>query len=426
MSDAEAADIYRQLIALPLLVVAALAVVLTVLHVIALNGRRILPARFARVVGWLAFGLLVGLATQLTPDLLTWVVAGGIAAWILWWGWRNGRLGDAGLAFIGGAVPWLVGVGLLILVLPPDPTIPSIDSRFLIGVGALLIAAVGFFLTIVGPRTPPERKLTSVQRAMLVPQAIDRAQAMGPIAAPVVLAFIAGMSAAIGTMLGAQGLELLLREVVAGTAFIAVSLLTFWLTTPRRVTDAQGVQRWLIDAERQLWADRLGRPLPRTAGGMRQLVEELPDDPRLRPLRIEILATFGRTDEARRELARLPAETAAERAIEAELAEYLSWYEGEQSDDAMDRWARAIPSVEDPAERLRLRVSLALSRTRRAALRHDPAAIDHLLEVRPMLGSTGSRLRDPGTASVVAVIVLIGVGIYMLLPVLAELAGGGG
>ena len=80
MSDADAADLYRQLIILPLLVVSALAVVLAVLQVLAINGRPILPERFARMAGWLVFGLLVGLATQLTPDALTWIVAGGLAA----------------------------------------------------------------------------------------------------------------------------------------------------------------------------------------------------------------------------------------------------------------------------------------------------------------------------------------------------------
>ena len=425
MSDADAADLYRQLVVLPLLVVSALAVVLTGLHVLALNGRRILPARFAGAAGWLVFGLLVGLATQLTPDALTFIVAGGLAAWILWWGWRNGRLGDAGLALIGGAVPWLVCIGLFILILPPDPTIPVIDIWLPIVVGALVVGAAGAILMIVDPPRPPERGPTPVQRALLVPRAIDREQAMGPIAAPVVLAFIAGMSAAIGTLLGAQGLELLAREVLAGAAFIAVSLLTLWFTTPRRVTDAQGVVRWLVNTERQLWADRLGHPMPRTPGGLRRLAETLPDDPRLRPMRIEILATFCRTDEAHRELARLPVGTPTDRAIEAELAAYLSWYAGEPRDDAMERWERAIPAIDDPADRLRLRVSLALARARRAAQRRDPAAIDNLLEMRPLLGSTGSRLRDPESASVVVVIVLIGVGIFMLLPVLTELTGGG-
>ena len=425
MSDAEAADLYRQLIALPLLVVVVLAVVLTALHVLALHGQRVLPDRPARIAGWLTFGLIVGVVTLLTADAWTWIAAGGLAAWILHWAWRNGRLGDAGVALVGAALPWLVGLGLFILILPSDPTIPVIDTRFLIVVGALLVAAVGVVLVIAAPRTPTERTLTSVQRALLVPQAIDRAQAMGPIAAPVVLAFIAGMSAAVGIILGAQGLELLPRQVVAGAAFIAFSLVTFWVTTPRRVTDAQGVLRWLVGAERRLWADRLGRPLPRTAGGMRQLADELPDDPRLRPLCIEMLATFDRTDEAQRELARLPTETPEERAIEAELAEYLSWYEDEANDDAMERWARAIPSVEDPADRLRFRVALAVARTRRAAQQRDPAAIEHLLEVRPMLGAIGSRLRDPGTVTVVVVTVLIGVTIFMLLPLLADLLGGG-
>ncbi len=64
MSDAEAADLYRQLVALPLVVVLVLAVVTTALHVLAIHGRRVIPERPARVVGWLLFGLIVGLVTQ--------------------------------------------------------------------------------------------------------------------------------------------------------------------------------------------------------------------------------------------------------------------------------------------------------------------------------------------------------------------------
>ena len=182
--------------------------------------------------------------------------------------------------------------------------------------------------------------------------------------------------------------------------------------------------RWLVDAERRLWAERLGRPLPRLPSGLRHLVDSLPDDASLRPLKIEVLATFDRLPEARDELARLPLETPEQRAIEAEIAEYVGWYDGRPDEGAMDRWAQELPSIEDPATRLRLRVSLAVARARRAAGRRDPATIDHLLEVRPLIGSISSRLRDPGAIGYIVGFVLIGILGFVLSPLLAEIPAG--
>lgn len=419
MSDANAADLYYLMTAGPLVVVFATAILLSVLHVLALHGRRVLPRRLARIVGWLVFGLLIGLTTQLlSDDLLTWLTAGAIAVWTLAWAWREGRLGEAGVALIGGALPWLVSVGLLIVLQQSDPTVPVTV------VGALVIAAIGVLLVIGAPRSVPQRKLSPVQRATLLAGAINRAQAMGPVPAPLTLAFVAGTTGTSALLILLQDLDPTLRLVIAGTAFIGLSLATWWVATPRRVIDAQAVIWWLVHAERRMWAERLGRPLPRTPGGIRDLLDSLPDVDSARPLRVEMLAIFGRTEEARHELARLPMVTSEERAVEAELAEYVGWYEGSSDEAALDRWARELPSIEDPAARLRLRVSLAVSRARRAALERDPAAIDHLLAVRAELGSTGSRFRDPGAIATAAGFVTIGLVVFVVIPLLAGFANG--
>ena len=425
MSDAEAANLYTLLLAGPLIAVLVLAIVLSVLHVLALNGRRVLPERIARVVGWFVFGLVIGLMTQLlSTDLMTWAIAAAIAGGILLWAWTEGRLSDAGLALVGGALPWLVNVGLFMVLLPSDPLFAVVDIRFPIVVGALVVAGIGVLLIIAAPRTAPMRKLTPIRRAMLLPNAIERAQAMGPVPAPLVLAFVAGMTGTIVVLLLGRSLDPVLLQLIVGAVFIDLSLGTWWIATPRRVTDAQGVMRWLVDAERRLWAERLGRPLPRLPSGIRHLVDSLPDDASLRPLKIEVLATFDRLPEARDELARLPLETPEQRAIEAEIAEYVGWYDGRPDEGAMDRWAQELPSIEDPATRLRLRVSLAVARARRAAGRRDPATIDHLLEVRPLIGSISSRLRDPGAIGYIVGFVLIGLLGFALSPLLAEIPAG--
>ena len=404
MSDAEAADLSVPLIAGPLMVVLVLAIALTVLHVLALNGRRLLPERAASVVGWFVFGLVVGLITRRLPqDALTWIVAGTVAAWILWWARREGRLGDAGLALIGGALPWLL------------------TGEVFIVVGALLIAGIGALFVVAAPRAPRARTPTPVQRAMLLPGAIDHAQAMGPLPAPLVLAFIAGLAASLAVLLLARDLDPLLHQLLTGLAFIAAGLGTWWIATPRRVTDAQAVIRWLVDAERQMWAVRVGQPLPRTPGALRHVLDWLPDADAVRPLRIEVLATLGRSDEARLELTRLPLETAEDRAVEAELADYVGIYAGTSDEAALHRWAGELPSIADPAARLRLRVSLAVARARHAAERRDPAAIDHLIAVRSELPTVSSRLRDPGTIGVIITTVLLGLGGFVVLPLIAAL-----
>ncbi len=421
MSDAEAANLYTLLIAGPLIAVLVLAIILSVLHVLALHGHRILPERFARVVGWLVFGLVIGLMTQLlSTDLMTWVIAGALAAWVLVWAWREGRLSDAGLALVGGALPWLGSVGLFMVLLRSDPTLAVVDIRFPIVVGALLVVGIGILLIVAAPRSAPTRELTPIRRAMLVPNAIDRAQAMGPVSAPLVLAFMAGMTGTVVVLLVGRSLDPVPLQLIVGAAFIGLSLGTWWIATPRRVRDAHGVLRWLVDVERRMWAERVGRPLPRTPNAIRHLVDSLPDDDAVRPLKIEVLATVGRLAEARDELARLPLETPEQRAVEAEIAEYVSWYAGRPEEGAIERLARELPSIEDAATRLRLRVSLALARARRAAGRRDPAAIDHLLEVRPLIGKLGSRLREPGTIGVIVAFVLMGFLGFVVSPLLAD------
>jgi hypothetical protein len=425
MSDAEAARLYTLLIAGPLIAVLVLAIVLSVLHVLALHGHRILPERPARVIGWLVFGLVIGLITQLlSTDLMSWAVAGALAAWILTWAWREGRLSDAGLALVGGALPWLVSVGLFMVLLRSDPTLAVVDVRFPIVVGALVVAGIGIGLMVAAPRTPPTRTLTPIRRAMLLPNAIDREQAMGPVPAPLVLAFVAGMTGTIIVLLLVRSLDPVPLQLIVGAVFIGLSLGTWWVATPRRVRDAQGVFTWLVDAERRMWAERLGRSLPRLPNSLRHLVDSLPDDAGVRPLKVEVLATFGRLPEAEAELARLPLETPEQRAVEAESAEYVGWYAGRPEEGAIDRLARELPSIDDAATRLRLRVSLAVARARRAAGRRDPAAIDHLLEVRPLLGKLGSRFREPGVIGVIAGFVLIGLLGFVLSPLLAILPDG--
>lgn len=385
--------------------------ILTVLHVLALHGRRILPQRTARIAGWLAFGLAIGLSTQLMAAMpLIWIAAVALIWWVFSWAWQEGRLGEAGIALIGAGLPWLLVIGLFMVLLRADPLVRVVDIRFLYVVVALIVIGIGIMLIIAAPRPGPRRarELTPVKRALLLRQVIDREQAMGPMPAPLVLAVLAGFAGSTVVSLVGFGLEPIVRDLVSGAAFIGLSLGVLWVATPRRVVDAHGVMRWLVDAERRMWGERFGRPMPRLLFNLRQLLDWVPDGAQGLPLRIEVLAAIGRIDEARAELARLPSETAEERATEAELASFIAWCEGEVDEAAIDRWAQELPDIEDPGARLRLRVSYAVSKARRASISRDPAAVDHLLAVRPLISPVGSRFRDPGAVGEVIVIVIMG------------------
>jgi hypothetical protein len=412
MTDAELTDLYARLIAVPLVVVLVAGLALTALHVMALHGRRILRERTARIAGWLVFGLGIGLTTQFMAGVpFIWIVAVAFTGWVLYWAWREGRLGEAGVALIGAGLPWLLAVGLFMVLLRADPLLRVVDIRFLYVVLALLVVGIGIILIVSAPRPAPrpDRELPPLKRAMLLRKAIDREQAMGPMPAPIVLALLVGITGSTSALLLGSAVDPLVRDAVSGAAFIGLSLGVLWVATPRRVVDAHGVIRWVVDAERRMWGERFGRPMPRLILNLKQLLDWLPDGVHARPLRIEVLATMGRIDEAREELAGLPLGTAEERATEAELAAYVAWCDAKTDEAAIDRWAEELPGVEDPAARLRLRVSYAVALARRASISGDRAAVDHLLAVRPLIGSVGSRLRDPGVIGSVIVIVVMGI-----------------
>jgi hypothetical protein len=421
MTDHEAAHLYRQLVLVPLVAALLIGFALAILHILALHGRRILHDPIQRTAGWFITGLIVGLGSQMmSDDTITWVFAVGLALWLAWWGWRAARLRDVGVGLVGGALPWLGSVGLFLVVRPSDPTIPVVDVRFIIVAGSLLVIGIGVMLIIGAPRRAPARPMTIMERATIISRTIDRSQAMGPLPAPTVVAFVVGLLASTVVILIGRELEPVARYVVSGIAFVAITLATWYAATPRRTLAASAVLGWLIRAERAMWAERLGRSLPRTAGGARRLLEGLPDDVRLRPLRIELLAVFGRLDEARSELARLPLDSPEDRAVAAEYAEFVAWCEASPDDAAIDRLAAEIPSISDPAEHLRQRVVLAAARTRRAALADDPAAIDHLAALRPELDAPLSLLSYPGASVTLGMILLVGIGGMIIVPLLSR------
>jgi hypothetical protein len=125
----------------------------------------------------------------------------------------------------------------------------------------------------------------------------------------------------------------------------------------------------------------------------------------LRPLRIELLAVRGETDEAWDRLARLPADTGWQRFERAALTEWVLWWT--DGPDETAPMAAAIGDVEDDERRLVARALLGAARARRAAARGGDA-VTPLAELRADLGTRPSRYAFGYGTGVVVSVVLIG------------------
>src|ERR687892_1045577 len=140
--------------------------VLAVVHVLALRGRRLLPAAVTGIGGWFAVGIGLGLATLITAgDGFSLVLVGLIVAWMVRWGWREGRLASVGLVFVGGSIPWLLA----------GPVLELEPAWLLLLVGGVLVA-VGVALRVVPTR--PRRPAAGLDRARILVRTIEQAQAM--------------------------------------------------------------------------------------------------------------------------------------------------------------------------------------------------------------------------------------------------------
>ena len=393
------------------LVIAAL-LVLSIIHVLVLRGRRLLPGAIAAVGGWFTVGLSFGMATLITAgDGFSLLLVSLVVAWLLRWGWREGRLASVGLVFLGGGVPWVLA-GPVLGLEPP---------WLLVLVGGLTVAA-GVALRLLPKRAHPPRQPAGTDRARLFIRTIEQAQAMGPVPAPPSIGFILGLGASSLVLFLGRDLPIGPRSVLSAIAFVVVGIAVWYVSVPPRVGRAYDVLMWQIGVERRRWHERLGRPLPLTPAGVSRLLDEMPNVPHVRPLRIELLASFGRTDEARAELERLEPYGVEAEAEAADLAAHIAWCEGRTDAAAIERLAALTDQVSDPEHRLRLRAALAVARTRQGIVAGDPDAIDQLAAVQPELGSRAWAFAIPYAWGIVGSFVVIGV----LSAVLGLVAGAAG
>lgn len=409
MPDPNLDALYARVLAASTLAVFVAGLLLVIAHVLAIHGRRVLPEPFVRVAGATLLGLAVGLSTLVAGGtLLIWVLVVGFGLWMAQWLIRVGRIPELGIVLVGAGLPWVFVYILSLVIRPGDPTIGPADYRLPIAVAAMVVIGLGVMLVLVGPRQARRPSVaTPMDRIKLVTGAIERAQAIGPVAAPWLIGFMLGVAGSSAVLILATGADALVRQALAFVAFIVLGVGGWLVTTPRRVRDAYEVLNWLVGSSAREW-DALVGHRPRTFGGLRRMLDRLPDRDDLRPLRAELLAAFGRTDEAHRELAALPTETAWERFRIADLREYVGWNAGRPDDEALSAMEAAASDLDDPELRLRARGSVALARLRRDAAAGDPDAVDHLAVLRSDVGARAAAYQLRYGAGVVIAMVLMG------------------
>lgn len=395
-----------------LIATAVVSVVLMLLHVVALHGRRVLPVGVQRVAAAVTIGAFLGqLMLSSWRDPFWWLLVGAFLTWVGRWYVRERRFTELGLLLAAGGVPWTLVFGWILVVEPIDPTqMLGPDPRFLFAVGGLVVTAAGTALAIAGPGLASRPRVpTMAERGAIVGRAIERAQAVGPIAAPAALGVISGtlVSTTATLWIGRSALELG-WPVLPLLVFALVAAPVWLVSTPRRVSQALESLTWLVGRESERWQAIIGRRLPIPARSVPRLFARLPDTDEVRPLRVELLAGMGRIDEARAELARLPLETPSERFEHAVLREHVSFC-GSAPDERQAIRA-ALDELTDEEARLEGEAHLAYADARRAALAGGDA-LAPLVAIRPAIGSRAGRYQlghRRGVVLVVAGIALVG------------------
>ena len=248
-------------------------------------------------------------------------------------------------------------------------------------------------------------QMPRARRARALRDALRGAQSIGPVSVPVALGLTAGFAASFAAdalMYGAIGTPW--RQLVDAVVFAAVAAPTWLLVQRGDVRDAVEVMTWLNGWETERWEGELGRRLPGLPRMTPRLVESLPDTMGLRPLRIELLAARGETDEAWDRLGALPRDTPWQRFEHAALTEWVLWWTDGPSQIAEMR--RIAGEVQDPERSLAAQAMVAAAEARRAAVSGGDA-IRPLAAVRGSLGVRPRRYAFPYRTGVIVSVMLI-------------------
>ena len=403
-----------------------IGLLLLVLHVIALHGRRLLPTGLHRFAGTTMVGVFLGLVTVFTwRDPFFWLLVALFVVWVGRWFVRERRAGEFGLLIAASGVPWTLAMSWLLIVERRDPSVfIGLDPRFLFLVAGLVVTGTGIAVAIANPGAsarPHQRPRSIVERGTLVSRAIERSQAVGPVAAPAALGFAAGVVAMtlmlflIGPRNSFQGLGAALPFV----AFASVTAVVWILTVPKRVRHAHESLQWLSGRERERWQREIGIRLPVTARALPRLLDRIPENDVTRPLRVELLHLLGRDQEAAAELEWLRPHTPETRLEHATLVEQLAAFAGEP--DQRESIRAAIDQLTGEEERLAGRAQLAYADARRAAL-DSRDAVEPLAAIRPEIGDRANRYQFGYRRGVILVVGSIGALAAVLVTVTALLS----
>ncbi len=258
-------------------------------------------------------------------------------------------------------------------------------------------------------------QMPRARRARALRDALRGAQSIGPISLPVAASMAAGFAASFGAdALLYDLVDTPWRQLLDAVAFAAVAAPAWLLVQRSDVSDAVEVLTWLNGWETERWERELGRRLPGLPRMTPRLVESLPDTMGLRPLRIELLAAHGDSDEAWQRLESLPRDTPWQRFEHAALTEWVLWWTDGPSQIAEMR--RAAAEVDDAERFLVARAMVGAAEARRAAVSGGDA-IRPLAAIRGSLGQRPRRYAFPyriGVIVSVALIAVVAIGAVML------------
>jgi hypothetical protein len=424
LQNTAARELASLIVAWSVIATFAIGGVLLLLHVLALHGRRVLPAGVHRVAAAVTVGVLVGeVMFFFWEEPFWWLLVGLFVAWIGRWYVRERRVAELGMTIAATGAPWALTMGWLLIVEPVDPTlVAGPDPRFLFAVAGLVVTGAGVAIAVAGGNLAAPRRpdgLTALRRGGSIAMAIEEGQRVGPVAAPAALGIGAGILASTLVVFWLGRSAGLLPSLLPVLAFAAVAGAVWIVAVPVRVRHAHEVLGWLIGRESDRWQPIIGRRGPFSPRAVRRLLATLPDTDAVRPLRVELLAAMGRHDEAQQQLERLPRDTPAERFEHALLAEYIAVHIG-----APDRRAEIRAALDDLTgeDLLEGRANLACADARRAFLEGGGDALAPLVAMRSAVGARANRYQFGYRRAIllaVASISLVGVVGAFLLSVAA-------
>jgi hypothetical protein len=229
---------------------------------------------------------------------------------------------------------------------------------------------------------------------------------------------VAIVAAALLTIAVGEQLPVAVRPLVIAIVAAVVGLLTARASMPAAALRAWETFSWLGRAEMDRFVARTGGPVPTKPATMVRWLTAYPPTPENSLPRAEVLAFLGRTEEARRSLDLVPADTPSAAFELTAMRQHLDWLDGAPVDEHA-LTAAADRLGDDGPERRTAEVSIAVALARQRFVDGDPGWFEPLERARPGLGRAPGRVTMRDTWRAWALIV--GVAAFVVSALLSML-----